>query len=196
MPFVPLRTQSTQSQSQVHAIKESRLTLQPVPYAVRPSMRARLPSISHLCNALPFPHHNNNHTSLRPLLCPLQVIIMQTPVGRFFKVHPINGVEWAISVAIGISAIPVSVLTRLLTRACKCLPSPTDLRGKRRRARKTNSGAQPPCRCCHCVCVVSQVPRLLYSKAHVGCDMTHGVAPAASPSSVAVIALQVTCSCW
>lgn len=74
------------------------------------------------------------------VLCPAcaQVIIMQTPVGTFFKVHPINGIEWAISVAIGISAIPVSILTRLLTRACKCLPSPTDLRGHRgRRGRRT-----------------------------------------------------------
>eukprot|EP00878_Enallax_costatus_P000995 GHUV01001127.1.p1 GENE.GHUV01001127.1~~GHUV01001127.1.p1 ORF type:complete len:1156 (+),score=304.08 GHUV01001127.1:371-3838(+) len=46
----------------------------------------------------------------------LQVIIMQTPVGRFFKVRPINGVEWAISIAIGLSCIPVSVLIRLLSR--------------------------------------------------------------------------------
>lgn len=73
-------------------------------------------------------------------LC-VQVIIMQTPVGTFFKVHPINGVEWAISVAIGISAIPVSMLTRLLTRACKCMPSPTDLRGRRRRGRRTGATA-------------------------------------------------------
>jgi hypothetical protein len=78
------------------------------------------------------------------VLCPAcaQVIIMQTPVGTFFKVHPINGIEWAISVAIGISAIPVSILTRLLTRACKCLPSPTDLRGHRgRRGRRTGEPA-------------------------------------------------------
>lgn len=66
---------------------------------------------------------------------------MQTPVGKFFKVHPITGVEWAISIAIGISSIPVSILIRLLTRACKFLPSPVDLRGKRRRGRRTTSGA-------------------------------------------------------
>lgn len=52
----------------------------------------------------------------RAVLCCHQVIIMQTPVGTFFKVHPISGVEWAISIAIGISAIPVSILVRLLSR--------------------------------------------------------------------------------
>jgi hypothetical protein len=77
---------------------------------------------------------------LQLAFCVLQVIIMQTPVGRFFKVHPVNGVEWAISIAIGISAIPVSILTRLATRLCKYLPSPTDLRGKREHGRRTLSG--------------------------------------------------------
>ena len=47
----------------------------------------------------------------------LQAIIMQTPVGLFFKVIPINGVEWGISIGIGAGAVVVSVLTRLITRA-------------------------------------------------------------------------------
>lgn len=66
---------------------------------------------------------------------------MQTPVGKFFKVHPITGIEWAISIAIGISAIPVSVLVRLLTRCCSCMPNPADLRARKRRGRRTLSGA-------------------------------------------------------
>lgn len=41
---------------------------------------------------------------------------MQTPVGRFFKVLPLNGIEWAVSIAIGLSAVPVSILTRLASR--------------------------------------------------------------------------------
>lgn len=84
----------------------------------------------------------NNHQHTRKQTNTQQVIIMQTPVGRFFKVHPINGVEWAISVAIGISAIPVSILVRLVSRWCTCLPSPTDLRGRRRRGRRTASGGE------------------------------------------------------
>jgi hypothetical protein len=47
----------------------------------------------------------------------LQVIIMQTPVGRFFKVRPLNGVEWGVSIAIGLTAVPVSIITRLLSRS-------------------------------------------------------------------------------
>ncbi|WIA22054.1 hypothetical protein OEZ85_004399 [Tetradesmus obliquus] len=64
----------------------------------------------------------------------LQVIIMQTPVGRFFKVIPINGVEWGVSIAIGLSAVPVSVLTRLLSRFLPSLRIP-----RRRHGRRTNS---------------------------------------------------------
>jgi hypothetical protein len=56
---------------------------------------------------------------------------MQTPVGRFFKVIPIDGVEWAISIAIGLSAVPVSVLTRILSR---CVPQPCGTRPRRKRA--------------------------------------------------------------
>lgn len=50
-----------------------------------------------------------------------QVIIMQTPVGRFFKVLPINGVEWAISIAIGLSAVPASIVVRLVSRCVMLL---------------------------------------------------------------------------
>jgi hypothetical protein len=56
---------------------------------------------------------------------------MQTPVGRFFKVIPIDGVEWAVSIAIGLSAVPVSVLTRLLSR---WVPQPCWTRPRRKRA--------------------------------------------------------------
>lgn len=41
---------------------------------------------------------------------------MQTPVGRFFKVQPIDGLEWGVSIAIGLSAVPVSILVRILSR--------------------------------------------------------------------------------
>jgi hypothetical protein len=49
-------------------------------------------------------------------MLPLQVIIMQTPVGTFFKVIPLNGAEWGVSFAIGLSAMPISIITRLLSR--------------------------------------------------------------------------------
>ena len=45
-----------------------------------------------------------------------QVIIMQTPVNMFFKVVPLNGIEWAVSIGIGLTAFPVSFATRLLSR--------------------------------------------------------------------------------
>jgi hypothetical protein len=41
---------------------------------------------------------------------------MQTPVGIFFKVVPLNGIEWAVSIGIGLTAFPVSFATRLLSR--------------------------------------------------------------------------------
>ncbi|KAI8473287.1 MAG: plasma membrane calcium ATPase [Monoraphidium minutum] len=37
-----------------------------------------------------------------------------TPMGIFFKVTPLNSAEWGISIAIGATAVPVSLLTRLL----------------------------------------------------------------------------------
>ncbi|KIY95446.1 hypothetical protein MNEG_12518, partial [Monoraphidium neglectum] len=46
----------------------------------------------------------------------LQIIIMMTPMGRFFKVIPINGTEWGVSVAIGAFAVVVSVLTRAISQ--------------------------------------------------------------------------------
>eukprot|EP00879_Flechtneria_rotunda_P003828 GHRR01004068.1.p1 GENE.GHRR01004068.1~~GHRR01004068.1.p1 ORF type:complete len:993 (+),score=315.28 GHRR01004068.1:1703-4681(+) len=67
----------------------------------------------------------------------LQVIIMQTPVSQFFKVMPINGIEWAVSIAIGLSAVPVSFLTRLISRF---LPSCHGFSIRRKRfRRRTNS---------------------------------------------------------
>jgi len=52
----------------------------------------------------------------------LQAVIMQTPVGRFFKVIPLNAAEWGVCFAIGLTAFPVSLATRLISRACKpCL---------------------------------------------------------------------------
>lgn len=46
----------------------------------------------------------------------LQVIIIQTPVSNFFKIAPLNGPEWGVSIAIGLGAVPVSIATRLITR--------------------------------------------------------------------------------
>jgi len=47
----------------------------------------------------------------------LQALIMQTRMGMFFKVLPLNGAEWGISIAIGATATPVSIATRLLGQA-------------------------------------------------------------------------------
>ncbi|KAI8477413.1 MAG: hypothetical protein J3K34DRAFT_453016 [Monoraphidium minutum] len=56
----------------------------------------------------------------------LQVVIMMTKMGIFFKVIPISGAEWGISIAIGAFAIVVSVLTRLFSRWCApCAPACT-----------------------------------------------------------------------
>ncbi len=41
---------------------------------------------------------------------------MQTPLSGIFKVVPLDGVEWGISLAIGVGALPVSIITRVLTR--------------------------------------------------------------------------------
>lgn len=46
----------------------------------------------------------------------LQVVIMQTPMGMFFKVIPLNGTEWGVSIAIGAGAVLVSMVTRLLSK--------------------------------------------------------------------------------
>jgi Ca2+-transporting ATPase len=48
----------------------------------------------------------------------LQAIIMQTPVGKFFKVLPLNAAEWGVSFAIGLTAFPVSLITRIISRQC------------------------------------------------------------------------------
>jgi hypothetical protein len=48
----------------------------------------------------------------------LQAVIMQTPVGRFFKVLPLNWAEWGVSIAIGLTAFPVSLITRIISRHC------------------------------------------------------------------------------
>jgi hypothetical protein len=78
------------------------------PHTLHPTLTRHNSHKSHVTRHKSHVTHHACHTR--------QVIIMQTPVGRFFKVHPINAAEWGISVAIGISAIPVSVLTRLLSR--------------------------------------------------------------------------------
>ncbi len=37
-------------------------------------------------------------------------------LGFFFKVVPLSGTEWAVTVAIGVSSIPVSLATRAVCR--------------------------------------------------------------------------------
>jgi hypothetical protein len=61
-----------------------------------------------------------------------QAIIMQTSMGMFFKVLPLNGAEWGVSIAIGATAIPVSIMTRALGRFVP------DVR-RRRKGRRTLS---------------------------------------------------------
>ena len=63
----------------------------------------------------------------------LQAIIMQTPLGMFFKVGPLTAAEWGVSVAIGATALPLSFLTRL---AGRLMPGGV----RRRRGRRTLSG--------------------------------------------------------
>jgi hypothetical protein len=46
----------------------------------------------------------------------VQAIIMNF-LGTFFKVVPLNGWEWLISFAIGLGSLPLSFLTRLISRA-------------------------------------------------------------------------------
>ncbi|EIE19492.1 calcium-translocating P-type ATPase [Coccomyxa subellipsoidea C-169] len=47
----------------------------------------------------------------------LQVIIMVTPINRFFRVSTQNWQEWLFAIALGAGALPVALLTKLLTRA-------------------------------------------------------------------------------
>ncbi len=46
----------------------------------------------------------------------LQVIIMQTPLAGIFKVDNLTGAEWGVSIAIGLSCVPVSLATRFISR--------------------------------------------------------------------------------
>jgi hypothetical protein len=55
--------------------------------------------------------------SVWAIVAALQVVIMVVePVGSLFHVVQQSGVEWAVSLAIGVGAIGVSMLTRLLSR--------------------------------------------------------------------------------
>jgi len=46
----------------------------------------------------------------------LQIIIVQTPVSTIFKITPLNGVEWAVSLAFGFVSFPLSMATRFISR--------------------------------------------------------------------------------
>lgn len=61
-------------------------------------------------------HHSPIFLGVIVVTLGLQAIIMQTKMGMFFKVIPLSGIEWGISIAIGASSIPISVATRLLGR--------------------------------------------------------------------------------
>lgn len=66
----------------------------------------------------------------------LQAIIMQTPVGKFFKVLPLNAAEWGVCVAIGFTAFPVSLLTRVISQHCPpCLFGGNTTASRERRRR-------------------------------------------------------------
>lgn len=70
----------------------------------------------------------------------LQLIIMLTPMGRFFKVVPISAAEWGISVAVGAGSVLVSIVTRLITQWVeRCFP-PREQRPRARRARTSKRG--------------------------------------------------------
>jgi hypothetical protein len=54
----------------------------------------------------------------------LQALIMQTPINYIFKVVPLNGKEWACTLAIGAGSIPMSFLVRICTRYVLVLVQP------------------------------------------------------------------------
>jgi hypothetical protein len=105
------------------------------PAAGRLHPTRRLPAATaqpqHGCCTHPHP------TPASSLPRPPQAIIMQTGMGLFFKVVPLNGAEWGISIAIGATAIPVSVVTRVLGAFV-----PTVRR--RRKGRRTLSTGRAP----------------------------------------------------
>lgn len=48
-----------------------------------------------------------------------QVIIMETKLNMFFKVHGLEWEEWLASIAIGLGSIPFSLLTRVISRCAR-----------------------------------------------------------------------------
>jgi hypothetical protein len=89
-------------------------------------------------------------------------------MGIFFKVWPLNGPEWGISVSIGVGAVLVSIITRAISQAlprfCCGLPRPPVRRGP----------AQPPAR------LGSALVRALSRKAS---GAANGKAPQAPPAN-------------
>jgi len=47
----------------------------------------------------------------------LQLVFMLTPVGEFFEISEISGGEWALCIALGFAVVPLSLATRVISRA-------------------------------------------------------------------------------
>ena len=50
----------------------------------------------------------------------LQIIIMLTPVGKFFSVTKQSGMEWLFAIVIGSGSLLVSIATKAVVRSCVC----------------------------------------------------------------------------
>lgn len=50
----------------------------------------------------------------------LQILIMLTPVGKFFSVTKQSGMEWLFALVIGSGSLLVSIATKLVVRSCVC----------------------------------------------------------------------------
>ena len=50
----------------------------------------------------------------------LQIIIMLTPVGKFFSVTKQSGMEWLFAIVVGSGSLLVSIATKAVVRSCVC----------------------------------------------------------------------------
>lgn len=54
------------------------------------------------------------------IIIALQIIIMLTPVGKFFSVTRQSGMEWLFALVVGSGSLLVSIATKAVVRSCVC----------------------------------------------------------------------------
>ena len=54
------------------------------------------------------------------IIVALQIVIMLTPVGKFFSVTKQSGMEWLFALVIGSGSLLVSIATKVVVRSCVC----------------------------------------------------------------------------